>query len=97
MVSFQNNLFGLENHRHILYNDIEIGTLIFDKLFYHIWILNKYFRYSKVERQLIRGYVKDEYFKIIDLHVANYRLNEPFQLDEKSIEYHKRNENKIVE
>lgn len=90
-------MFGLENHRHILYNDIEIGTLLVDKTHYHVWILGTHFKYSKVDRLLIRGYVKDEYFKTIDLHVANYRLNEPFQVDERTIEYHKRNENNIVE
>ena len=96
MVSFQNNLFGLENHRHILYNDIEIGTLLFDKTHYHVYILGAHFKYLKIDRQLIRGYVKEEYFKIIDLHVANYRLNEPFQLDERSVKYHKLKKNNIV-
>jgi hypothetical protein len=79
MVSFQNNLFGLENHRHILYNDIEIGVMLFDKVFYYVYVLgSEVIEIPKNQRNEVKQLIAQKYFDMIDLHVNNYRKNLPY-------------------
>jgi len=55
------NMFGLDNHRHLFFGDIEIGHVLDDKEWYYVYILQKRFKWNKIYRNQLQQMIVNEY------------------------------------